>query len=643
MSSDKPTPEDEESPQKRQRVGLYDRLSELSFINYDNPKLVGYLTEKGLNGLAGEATSGEMSGKGFLANITDLDERHAAEMGQLAELANSDPMLKPNPVHPKKTFSTNTTLLSKTSHFYVQRLFKVDLSQEIKSGGFLLLHGPRSSGKSTLMFQLITGLPSTKFVYGKLELSAANVTIENMWNQAMASLADNSSNASEEVRHAAQQYLDGQTKYQGSPLMHLFRQPYGEKKLVLFWDEFDNAYTPERKREVSEALRSVQNLVASESLPSFQAVVLFGSYNSNLVTSLGGGSNFVPTKTFTHENLDFTLEETKNLFSQYEREYGVKVARNVVADIHQITGGHTGLTNLCGHFIQQAAGNFDQARCNTSFPALLRDIARRQIYVNMMESIKIVEEPEATMELLRRLCYGEGEPLGSTSPFKNLQHLGFASEKKINKDFHFIIKSDLIRRFSLVHVVHDQPAFSDIPLIEDKDSVDLPALLIASIRHFQPKVIKGAFATAKKKIYNSHHSGPRESVYQFQFYAVLLTALSAPWSFEFEASLPGKPKSKIDFHLVHEDGLAVGIEFIASEGQGEIAKHANRDYQHALKLDQYVVVSFTPEAPKEGGFSPYFSPGVDKDNNECQIPVYHILKIRNKYCINAIFFLPSSA
>ena len=25
-----------------------------------------------------------------------------------------------------------------------------------------------------------------------------------------------------------------------------------------------------------------------------------------------------------------------------------------------------------------------------------------------------------------------------------------------------------------------------------------------------------------------------------------------PWSFEFEASLPGKPKSKIDFHLVHD-------------------------------------------------------------------------------------------
>ena len=86
--------EDGESPQKRQRVGLYDRLRESSFIKYDNPKLIGFLTEKSLNGLAGEATSGEMSGKRFLAKMTELDEGPPDEMKRLAELANSDPVFK---------------------------------------------------------------------------------------------------------------------------------------------------------------------------------------------------------------------------------------------------------------------------------------------------------------------------------------------------------------------------------------------------------------------------------------------------------------------------------------------------------------------------------------------------------------------
>ena len=68
----------------------------------------------------------------------------------------------------------------------------------------------------------------------------------------------------------------------------------------------------------------------------------------------------------------------------------------------------------------------------------------------------------------------------------------------------------------------------------------------------------------------------------------------------------------------------MGIEFIASESPGEIAKHAKRDYPHALKLGQYVVVSFATEIPS-GGFSPYFSPGVDKDNKACDIQIYHVL------------------
>jgi len=474
------------------------------------------------------------------------------------------------------------------------------------------------------MLQLITDLPVAKFVYGKLELPVGNISEEAMWKAMMMDLAD-SPRSSPEVRLAASKFLNPTEMTHPNPLMHLFRQHYGERKLVLFWDEFDNAYTPERKKAVSGALRSVQNVVTENSLSSFQAVVLFGSYNANLVTSLGGGSNFVPNETFTHENLDFTLTETKSLFHQYEKEYGVKVDPAVVANVHEITGGHTGLTNICGHFMQQAGGNFDLKTWQNSFSALLEDISKRQIYTNMMKSVKTVEEPEATLNLLRRLCYGEGEPLETTSPFENLQHLGFASQRKRGKDTSLlVIKSELIRRFSLLHVVHDEPAFTDIPLVEDKDIVDIPALLTASIRHFQPKVIQGAFATAKKKIYNSHHSGPRESVYQFQFYAVLLTALSAPWSFEFEATLPDKPKSKIDFHLRHEDGMEVGIEFIASESPGEIAKHAKRDYPHALKLSQYVVVSFATEAPS-GGFSPYFSPGIDKDNKECDVQIYHVL------------------
>jgi len=154
------------------------------------------------------------------------------------------------------------------------------------------------------MLQLITDLPSTKFVYGKLELPAADVPIETMWDQVMAKLALSNSHSSVEVRHTAQQYLEGNTRFHGSPLMHLFTQDYANKKLVLFWDEFDNAYAPERKKVVSKSLREIQNEAITESLSAFQVMVLFGSYNANLVTSLGGGSNFHPREPRFHPPRD---------------------------------------------------------------------------------------------------------------------------------------------------------------------------------------------------------------------------------------------------------------------------------------------------------------------------------------------------
>ena len=239
----------------------------------------------------------------------------------------------------------------------------------------------------------------------------------------------------------------------------------------------------------------------------------------------------------THQSLDFDWFEIADLFSQYECEYKVKVEKDVVVDIH------AGLTNICGHTIQQHGGNCDLRTWKGLFFRLLGEITHRPVYMAMMTSIEKTEEPDATLSLLRRLCYGEGVLCSASAPFRNLQNLGFASEKE-NDNVEarhlgtlLVIKSELIRKFSLIHVVRDQPAFSFIPLIKDKKKiVDIPALLTQAIRHFQADVITAAYTTAKKEIYNSTEYAPRESVYQFQFFAVLLKALKEAWMVEFEAS-----------------------------------------------------------------------------------------------------------
>ena len=141
----------------------------------------------------------------------------------------------------------------------------------------------------------------------------------------MNELAADERTSSEGCRQAAEDYITGNTAYPGAPLLHLFKRDYGGKKLVLFWDEFDKACAPEGKGLISTSLRGVQNRFKTGKLPSFQSVVFFGSYNANLVTSMGG-PQFIYGSIHSHEYLDFSLDETRELFGQYQEEYKVEVS-----------------------------------------------------------------------------------------------------------------------------------------------------------------------------------------------------------------------------------------------------------------------------------------------------------------------------
>ena len=186
--------------------------------------------------------------------------------------------------------------------------------------------------------------------------------------------------------------------------MHLFSQRYEkDKKLVLFWDEFDNAYKPERREEVAGTLRSVNNEVKKKTL-------CLGAYNANLVPA-AGLSPFVPDKILSYQTLDFSLQETQILFRQFQEEWKVQVAPEVIHDIHENTGGHTGLVNFCGAYIEKQGGNFDLARWRAYRLSLLEELRDHKVCQNMMASLEKMNDPKV-MDKLRQLCYStEGVPI----------------------------------------------------------------------------------------------------------------------------------------------------------------------------------------------------------------------------------------
>ena len=362
----------------------------------------------------------------------------------------------------------------------------------------------------------------------------------------MASLAADRT-STELCRRAAQAYANKNTRLSKNPLVHLFMHNYQGKKLILFWDEFDNAYNDKDKARISKVLRTVQNMVTDGNLPSFQAIAFFGSYNANLVSSMGG-SQFGYNSIHSHEYVDFSLDETKELFAEYEAEYNVKVSKKVVKDIHKLTGGHAGLTNRCGHVIYEAQkvdkSLFDLTRWKRIFESVVNSITSSQYYNNMTQPLLAIQDRRKTMDLLERLCYDNtGINSVDDDSSEALQQLGFAKMEIRVVDRLLFIKSELIRILALVYIFGDVPPFPAIPWIaDDPKEIDIPAILVSCIRNFKPLIVRSAFETARKQSYNNKGgTAPREVIYQSQFHAFWSKAILQVQSMAVSSSRSASP------------------------------------------------------------------------------------------------------
>ena len=164
-------------------------------------------------------------------------------------------------------------------------------------------------------------------------------------------------------------------------------------------------------------------------------------------------------------------------------------------------------------------------------------------------------------------------------------------------------------------------------------------------------VIKEAYVwTQKGHERDSKVDVPQEDVYQQQFGATVRRAfINQQWEAyselrrdvdeKFRKDQNGKVDPKeamsltLDFMLRRPEregkkGLGVGIEFTASVKLTSLQEHARRRYSQVLKLDRYVVVNFTSYQTAEE-FACDKSVGFDKNGNQCDIPIYHVLHDRD--------------
>ena len=93
--------------------------------------------------------------------------------------------------------------------------------------------------------------------------SRKSLSRDEMWNEIMAGLRDNEE-SDEVVREAAAKYFNEPNHYYHDPISYLIDYHYKVegtdgtkigKKLVLFWDDFDESYDPRYRPKVNAVLR----------------------------------------------------------------------------------------------------------------------------------------------------------------------------------------------------------------------------------------------------------------------------------------------------------------------------------------------------------------------------------------------------
>jgi hypothetical protein len=640
---------------------LIESLMDLDFHHYDRESVLQFLAGIELDRLAAFVAKSNLDGLNFMMKLDTLKTEFASEFKILEGHVKARTESPANLPHltVKKSFSTNTAIDNESGHFYIDRLFTLDLAKAIAATpGSYLVHGPRSSGKSTILGQLTKFLAmNRKIVYASVDTLglASAPTIDLFIKGLIHEIARDNSRVSPVVRLAAVSFLsEPGTAVNG--IQHLFETNYGGRKLVLLLDEFDSCYGQRFSEGLATCLRYVKNQLKFGGSQSYQAIVCFGAYNACRLTT-SGKYPWIEDCVFANTHLDFSRREIETLFNQYCNEYDVVIDDEVIKKIHEFTGGHTGMVNACGRLLQDnRAKHVTLELWEFLEPSAVDKYTSRKVFQSIISGCHHPEYESGVKSLLARLCFGIGIcrrgydiyteyilNLGLAS-LEDRGELGISDTELTPTDSGLpqnssavnlsslatallpsqwlVIKSEMIKRCAIHYILHEVDVFScGIPMAAGL--LDVVEFLTTVVRHFNQDVIRSSFAYSYKQHEITHENVPSEAVYQHQFSAVLIKALFRHnfWQCSYETNAN---RNELDFLIKGPNNLKVGIELTASVRASSLAEHAARPYPKTFLLDQYIVLNLT-SVSTESELETFSCPGLDKLGNHVDILVYHVL------------------
>eukprot|EP01132_Coremiostelium_polycephalum_P005881 gene5881-7321_t len=483
------------------------------------------------------------------------------------------------------------------------------LTDAVKDRKWIMLYGPRSSGKSTRIVRLMDHLSET---YLSFRVSFQSCfyfqSEESFWKSLSDELNDG-----REVK-----LFDG-------------------KMVVLIIDEFDEIFyhsPPNVAEEILSIFRSLRDNLSH----TLQSMIVIGPFS--LEANIKTGSPFNVKESIA--NPDFTLDMTKSLFQQFATERNVYIDPEVIEDIYDRTCVHAGLINLCGRIIDSKLINPDRKVVTYEHWINCGSILLQQLdgYSTTQRLLAVVSkkndnEPHLgyqsfsippynnIIKILKFLLRSNNSvPFGEDekSTIKYIVSEGLAkiydATSKIGCSETYIIRSPLIQQFLLenITIIHPRNSPQSLFPICDDGTINIPTLIIESVREFNRNDIKDS-THISPKTYKTLLV-PCEATYHEELFSII-----SRWKRGFPVILNtnvkvkeiGNHSKRYDISIRYHSWLCY-LELVAHESlgslteEGTIIEHVfrtSKKYGPLLNVNQAWVINFTTDIQTTNYVSTY--------------------------------------
>eukprot|EP01104_Vermistella_antarctica_P009763 TRINITY_DN253_c0_g1_i1.p1 TRINITY_DN253_c0_g1~~TRINITY_DN253_c0_g1_i1.p1 ORF type:complete len:468 (-),score=77.12 TRINITY_DN253_c0_g1_i1:458-1861(-) len=422
----------------------------------------------------------------------------------------------------QRKFTVNGALLAADNVHY-----KVDFGPQneeilvprVDEGAYVMLYGPRASGKSSRVNTLMEQLKE-RYVF--LNTSFQRVTLHKgedvFWHSFSRELIRINHDLNLPSLRSPTDFLD------------LFHQhPFGDKKVVLIIDEFDSLYRADDAVQDS-LLNPLRGLKHARDKHPLHSVIAAGTFSIlNIVGKSGSPFNVREAV----ETPEFSLEQTRELFGQWVEEQHVKLDPRVVEDIHERTSGHVGFTNFCAKVLDEQFQDREKSLevwLPYAAERLPKQLTRYPTCEKLVNTLTASDDiAVAARDLLDVQLMGASEPLEFSG--HNLKIARFLADEGAIRETsvsEFAIRSDLVRSLlqSRVLVVdRPSPPKEAFPIHETDGvwRVDVEKLLEISVKNVNKEKLMansdGKMCRLPKSA-GAGLSGPAEAFYHHELYKV---------------------------------------------------------------------------------------------------------------------------